>query len=248
MLSQLIFCEKVNVEVKLPEVKLLEVKLQVKLQFLKLQEVKLLEVKLQVKLQFLEKEKIVFKVFLELLKLNNSYLNSSMSQYVKNGSRSKEKNQKDSSRQISEKLDLKSSQRKDLQDYKEKIKNNKHSQVKSKKEEKKNIFIVSDSMWKNITGSGISRDHAVKIKPHPGATTVDMIDYIKPELRHKPDIIILHCGTNDITNDVNTVKKMKKLVKKIEENDGSTDIVISGLIKSFDRNVIDDIERTSTLG
>ena len=62
-----------------------------------------------------------------------------------------------------------------------------------------------------------------------------MIDYIKPELRNKPDIVILHCGTNDITNDVNTVKKIKKLVKEIEENDGSTDIVISGLIKQFDR-------------
>ena len=70
-----------------------------------------------------------------------------------------------------------------------------------------------------------------------------MIDYIKPELHHKPDIVILHCGTNDITNDVNTVKKIKKLVKEIEENDGSTDIVISGLIKRFDRNAIDDIER-----
>ena len=70
-----------------------------------------------------------------------------------------------------------------------------------------------------------------------------MIDYIKPELRHKPDIVILHCGPNDITNDVNTVKKMKKLVKEIEENDGSTDIVISGLIKRFNHNAIDDIER-----
>ena len=70
-----------------------------------------------------------------------------------------------------------------------------------------------------------------------------MIDYIKPELRHKPDIVILHCGTNDIANDVNTVKKMKKLVKKIEENDGSTDIVISGLIKRFNHNAIDDTER-----
>ena len=39
------------------------------------------------------------------------------------------------------------------------------------------------------------------------------------------------------------VKKIKKLVKEIEENDGSTDIVISGLIKRFDRNAIDDIER-----
>ena len=70
-----------------------------------------------------------------------------------------------------------------------------------------------------------------------------MIDYIKPELRHKPDIVILHSGTNDIANDVNTVKKMKKLVKEIEENDGSTDIVISGLIKRFNHNAIDDIER-----
>ena len=98
-------------------------------------------------------------------------------------------------------------------------------------------------MLKNITGSGLSKDHTVKIRPHPGATTIDMIDYIKPELRHKPDIVILHCGTNDITNDVNTVKKIKKLVKEIEENDGSTDIVISGLIKRFDCNAIYDIER-----
>ena len=98
-------------------------------------------------------------------------------------------------------------------------------------------------MLKNITGSGLSKDHTLKIRPHPGATTLAMIDYIKPELRLKPDIVILHCGANDITNDVNTVKKMKKLVKEIEENDGSTDIVISGLIKLFDRNAIDDIER-----
>ena len=106
----------------------------------------------------------------------------------------------------------KSLKEKDLQDDKE---NKKHSQLKWKKEEKKNICIVGDSMLKNITGSGLSKDHTVKIRPHPGATTVDMIDYIKPELRHKPDIVILYCGTNDITNYVNTVKKIKKLVKEI---------------------------------
>ena len=99
------------------------------------------------------------------------------------------KTPKKSSRQISEKLDLKSSQRKDLQDNKE---NKTLSQVKWKKEEKKKICVVGDSMLKKITGSGLSKDHTIKIRPHPGATTVDMIDYIKPELRHKPDIIILH--------------------------------------------------------
>ena len=44
---------------------------------------------------------------------------------------------------------------------------------------------------------------------------------------------------------MNTVKEMKKLVKEIEENHGSTDILISVLIKRSDRNVINDIERIS---
>ena len=42
---------------------------------------------------------------------------------------------------------------------------------------------------------------------------------------------------------MNTVKEKKKLVKEIEQNHGSTDILISGLIKRSDRNVINDIER-----
>ena len=81
------------------------------------------------------------------------------------------------------------------------------------------------------------------MRPLPGATTTDVIDYLKLELQHKPDIIILHCGTNDITNDVNTVKNMKKLAKEIGVNDSSVDIEMSGLIKRFNRNVIDDTER-----
>ena len=57
------------------------------------------------------------------------------------------------------------------------------------------------------------------MRPHPGATTIDIRDYIKPELRQKPDVVlvIVHCGTNDIPNDINTVKKIKKLVQVIGE-------------------------------
>ena len=47
----------------------------------------------------------------ELLKLNNSYVNNSISQYIENRSRNKEKNQENSSRQISEKLKRKRSAR-----------------------------------------------------------------------------------------------------------------------------------------
>ena len=113
---------------------------------------------LKVKLQFLEKENLLLKEQAkrnknliqsildqnaELLKLNASYINNSISQWVESGSRNNEKNQKNLSRQILEKLDLKSSQIKDLQDNKE---NKKHSQKnwKKRKEEQK-IFASSAS-------------------------------------------------------------------------------------------------------
>ena len=81
----------------------------------------------------------------------------------------------------------------------------------------KKVFIVGDSMIKNITATRISRSNNVKVRPHPGAKAVDTCDYIKPELHHKPDVIIIHCGTNDIENEINTVKKINKLVKEIDE-------------------------------
>ena len=107
----------------------------------------------------------------------------------------------------------------------------------------KKVFIVGDSIIKNITGTGISRKNTVKMRPHPGATTADICDYIKPELRHKPDVLIIHCGTNNIENEINPVKKIKKLVKEIDEYDKQNPpkVVISSLIKRYDKDFNDDI-------
>ena len=106
----------------------------------------------------------------------------------------------------------------------------------------KKVFIVGNSIIKNISGTGISRTNTVKIRPHPGATTADICDYIKPELPHKPDVVIIHCGTNDIENEINTIKKIKKLVKEIDEYDKQTPpkVVISSLIKRYDKDFNDD--------
>ena len=46
----------------------------------------------------------------------------------------------------------------------------------------KKVFIAGESMIKNITGTGISRKNTVKVKPHPGVTTVDICDYSKHTL------------------------------------------------------------------
>ena len=109
------------------------------------------------------------------------------------------------------------------------------------------VFIVGDSMIKNITDTRISRSNTVKMRPHPGAATVDICDYIKGLHQicdvHKPDLIIIYCGTNDIENEINKVKKIKKLVKEIYEYDRQNPpkVVISSLIKRYDKDFNDDI-------
>ena len=106
--------------------------------------------------------------------------------------------------------------------------------------DKKKVFIVGDSMIKNITGTGISRENVIKMRPHPGATTIDICDYIKPELRQKPDVVIVQCGANDIPNNTNTVKKIKKLVKEIEGNNQENipQVVIPSIIKRYDKIIM----------
>ena len=120
---------------------------------------------------------------------------------------------------------------------------NNHEINPQKVKNTKKIFIVGESIIKNITGAGISRANTVKMRPHLGATTVDVCDYIKPELRHKPDVIIIHCGTNDIENEINTVKKIKKLVKEIDEYDKQNPpkVVISSLIKRYHKDFNDEV-------
>ena len=110
------------------------------------------------------------------------------------------------------------------------------------KNTKKN-FVVGNSLIEIITAIGISRTNTFKMRPHPGATIVDICNYIKPELRHKPDVIIIHCGTNDMENVVNKVKTIKKLVKELDKYDQQNPpkVDISSLIKRCDQDFNDHI-------
>ena len=51
----------------------------------------------------------------------------------------------------------------------------------------------------------------VKIRKYPGAFSLDILDHIKPSLRKAPEQIIIHAGTNDISNNTNYLKNVKKL-------------------------------------
>ena len=91
---------------------------------------------------------------------------------------------------------------------------------------KKDIIIVGDSMMKHVNGSEVSRDDSVKNRCHPGATTDDIIDYVRPTARKKPDMIIFHTGNNGVRNKVNTLQKVKEVITTIEEIDVNNKIQI----------------------
>ena len=92
---------------------------------------------------------------------------------------------------------------------------------------KKEIMIVGDAMIKHVNRREVSRDDPVKIRCHPGATTDDIIDYVRPAARKKPDMIIIHIGTNDIQNKVNTLQKVRKVITTIKEIDVNNEVQVA---------------------
>lgn len=52
----------------------------------------------------------------------------------------------------------------------------------------------------------MNRQRKVYVKVNPGANTQDIVDHMKPAIRRKPDILIVHSDTNDIVSDTGTQK------------------------------------------
>ena len=92
---------------------------------------------------------------------------------------------------------------------------------------KKEVFIIGDSIIKYVNGREVSRNDSVKVRSHPGATTDDFIDYVQPTVRKKLNLIIIHTGTNDIQNNMNTFQKIRKVISSIKEYNTDDNIKIA---------------------
>ena len=92
---------------------------------------------------------------------------------------------------------------------------------------KKKVIVVGDSVTKFLRSDELSTsERLVTVMKHPGCSTEDMADYIKSIARKKPDTILLHVGTNDLTKGINTMKNVRKCVEAIRELDNSENIQI----------------------
>ena len=79
------------------------------------------------------------------------------------------------------------------------------------------------------------------VKCFPGATTIDMEDYMKRAMKKNPIIIILHHGTNDVSKTCEP-KTSASGIMDLAEN--LKTIIVSGIIK---RNYNIDFQRENKI-
>ena len=87
-------------------------------------------------------------------------------------------------------------------------------------------------MLNGINEEGLSDDrYKIKVKNHPGATTEDICDLIKLEVRKKnPDTIIVHAGTSNITSNTKSFENYKKITDAINSKLPNCKNAISNVI------------------
>ena len=110
---------------------------------------------------------------------------------------------------------------------------NKSSENNEGKNKRLHVTIVGDSLLNGIDEKGLSRHHIVKVKNHPGANMEDIADHIKQAVRRKPDILIIHAGTND--KNINTIEVLKTTIKSVKEESPETKIAVSTLLTRRDK-------------
>ena len=91
------------------------------------------------------------------------------------------------------------------------------SEKSALKDRRKNVFVVGDSMLNNISERGISKQHSVKVRNFPGATTEGINEEIDDILQSKLDLVIINAGTNDLEKKINSLNNLRKILKKCTE-------------------------------
>ena len=126
----------------------------------------------------------------------------------------------------------------DIQRDKKTTNSNIKNSNNEEKQEKKKIVVTGDSMLNGVNEKGLSKSHNVKVKNYPGATSEDILDKIDDLLKVKPDCLLVHVGTNDLTNNVNLLNSVKKMVNKVKNSSPNTKLVFSSVILRKDKKDI----------
>lgn len=125
------------------------------------------------------------------------------------------------------------------QNGEKKANKNYKDEQKLNKKKRKVISIIGDSIIKNVQGHSLTtNDHMVVVKSFSGATINCMKDHFKPSIRRNPDVLIIHCGTNDLKSETpanqiaNNIIELAKSASKMSEN---TSVIVSSIVHRNDK-------------
>ncbi len=111
-------------------------------------------------------------------------------------------------------------------------------------------MIIGDSILNGLSEQGLRRRHNVKIRAHSGATSQDIKDHIRPIIRRKPDCVLVHCGTNDLTKKdaIDTIETIKEIISEAKDESPHTTIALSSLTMRRDQegmsNKVNELNRS----
>ena len=97
------------------------------------------------------------------------------------------------------------------------------------------LVIIGDSMLSNINSRGLSKSKEVNVLNFPGATSADVFTKIDDVLNKKPASLIVRVGTNDLTNDINLLSNVKKIVNKTNKTSPNKVLTFSNIIFRKDK-------------
>ena len=87
---------------------------------------------------------------------------------------------------------------------------------------KKKVIVVGNSITNVLRTDELpTSERSFIVMKHPGCPTEGMIVGISSITRKKPDTILLHWRTNDLTKGINTMKNIRKCMEAIRELDNS---------------------------
>ena len=97
-----------------------------------------------------------------------------------------------------------------------------------------------------LTVASYQNQKYVEVINFPGATSTDIVENIYKILeKQQSKSLIVHVGTNDLTNDVNLLNNVKKIVNKTKKKSPDTVLTFSNIIVWKDKNNLEKL-RTVT--
>ena len=78
--------------------------------------------------------------------------------------------------------------------------------------------IVTPYMKNNINSCGLSKSKKVGVLNLPGATSLDILTKIVDVLNKRPTSLVVHVGTSDLTNDINLLSIVKRIINETNKH------------------------------